>query len=438
MLLAACGRRGKEPDLYAGANGETYERTVAAEGLNTGCYLPLTQSDHALGTLHLAWRGERPLAQEDVDFLKQIASQISIAVENALNYRHVTKSQVRLTAEKQYLEEEIRREYNPDEIVGDSPSLLKLLQLVEQVAPTDSNVLISGETGTGKELIARAVHSRSMRRDRPLVKVNCGAIPAGLVESELFGHVKGAFTGATTDRTGRFELADGGTLFLDEVGELPLDTQVKLLRVLQEQEFEPVGSSRTVHVDVRIIAASNRNLDEAVRTGLFRSDLFYRLNVLPLHVPALRERQSDIPQILMFFLIHYARKMGKKIDRRLAGHDGTAGILPLAWKHPGAQECYRARRRAFTEFGVNVGEDLLPSEIFQNDPVPSTSPNRARNVGDATPVAAHKLHLPVHLRLEKSNGGTFSPCWSRPGGRSVAPKAPPKSSSSTPIPYVTA
>ena len=236
-----------------------------------------------------------------------------------------------MPAEKQYLEEEIRREYNPDEIVGDSPNLLKLLQLVEQVAPTDSNVLITGETGTGKELIARAVHSRSTRKDRPLVKVNCGAIPAGLVESELFGHVKGAFTGATTDRTGRFELADGGTLFLDEVGELPLDTQVKLLRVLQEQEFEPVGSSRTVHVDVRIIAASNRNLAEAVRSGMFRSDLFYRLNVLPLHVPALRERQSDIPQILAFFLIHYSRKIGKRIDDYFTGNDGTVGEILLAW-----------------------------------------------------------------------------------------------------------
>jgi PAS domain S-box-containing protein len=383
VVISGVGRRVNEPDLYAGAKGEPYERTVAAEGLKTSCYLPLTQRDHALGTLHLAWRGERPVAQEDVDFLRQIASQISLAVDNALNYRQVTKSRGRLAAEKQYLEEEIRREYNPDEIVGDSPSLLKLLQLVEHVAPTDANVLISGETGTGKELIARAVHSRSMRKDRPLVKVNCGAIPAGLVESELFGHVKGAFTGAASDRTGRFELADGGTLFLDEVGELPLDTQVKLLRVLQEQEFEPVGSSRTVHVDVRIIAASNRDLTETVRTGLFRSDLFYRLNVLPLHVPALRERQSDIPQILMFFLFHYTKKMGKRIEaispetmERLVNYPWPGNIREL---------------RNVIERGVvlspgsatTLGLDLLPPEISNPDSVPGAVPVRGRNVDGA-------------------------------------------------------
>ena len=391
-----------------------------------------------MGILHLAWRAERPFGQEDVDFLKQIASQISIAVDNALNYRHVTKSQVRLAAEKQYLEEEIRKEYNPDEIVGDSPGLMKLLQVVEQVAPTDSNVLITGETGTGKELIARAVHSRSMRKDRPLVKVNCGAIPAGLVESELFGHVKGAFTGATTDRTGRFELADGGTLFLDEVGELPLDTQVKLLRVLQEQEFEPVGSSRTVHVDVRIIAASNRNLAEMVREGLFRSDLFYRLNVLPLHVPPLRERQSDIPQILMFFLIHYAKKMGKKIN----GLSGETMDRLVSYPWPGnIRELRNVIERGVVlspNSALMLEQDLLPPEIFQSDPVPSTSPNRAANMAMQPRWPPIKLHLPAHLRLGKSNGGTFSPCWSRPGGRSVAPKARPKSSSSTPIPYATA
>ncbi len=220
----------------------------------------------------------------------------------------------RLDAENAYLQEEIRQQHNFEEIVGSSPALLGVLRQVELVAPTDSTVLILGETGTGKELIARAVHNRSPRRHRPLVKVNCGAISAGLVESELFGHVKGAFTGASDKRVGRFELADGGTIFLDEVGELPPETQVKLLRVLQEQEFEPVGSSRTHRVNVRIIAATNRNLEDAVREGRFRSDLFYRLNVLPLTLPSLRERQQDIPQLALFFLTRFARKFGKQIE----------------------------------------------------------------------------------------------------------------------------
>lgn len=219
-----------------------------------------------------------------------------------------------LHAENIYLQEEIRREHNFEEIVGSSPALLHVLQQVEQVAPTDATVMISGETGTGKELIARAIHNRSPRSKRPLVKVNCGAISAGLVESELFGHVKGAFTGAVDKRVGRFELADGGTLFLDEVGELPLDTQVKLLRVLQEGEFEPVGSSRTIKVDVRIIAATNRNLEAEIQTGKFRADLFYRLNVLPLHNPPLRERHEDIAQLAMFFLSRSSKRFGKNLD----------------------------------------------------------------------------------------------------------------------------
>ncbi len=210
-------------------------------------------------------------------------------------------------------QDEMRREHNFEEIVGNSPELLKLLDRVELAAPTEANVLIIGETGVGKELIARAIHSRSRRRNSPLIKVNCGAIPAGLVESELFGHVKGAFTSASERRIGRFELANNGTLFLDEVGELPLETQVKLLRVLQEQEFEPVGSNRTIKVNVRIIAATNRDLGKAVQSGTFRSDLYYRLNVIPLHVPALRDRRSDIPQMVMAFLRQFAQRMGKGV-----------------------------------------------------------------------------------------------------------------------------
>jgi len=234
--------------------------------------------------------------------------------ELRLAMAEVERLKNRLQAENVYLQEEIRREHNFEEIVGGSPALLAVLQQVERVAPTDATVLILGETGTGKELIARAIHDRSARSRRPLVKVNCGAISAGLVESELFGHVKGAFTGALDKRTGRFELADGGTLFLDEVGELSLETQVKLLRVLQEGEFEPVGSSKTVKVDVRIIAATNRNLEDEVRAGRFRPDLFYRLNVLPLRVPPLRDRVEDIPQLAMFFLSRFSRQFGRAVD----------------------------------------------------------------------------------------------------------------------------
>ena len=232
-----------------------------------------------------------------------------------VNERHNAKLELqKLQNEIVYLQEEIRAEHNFGEIVGNSPALLAVLREVEQIAPTDSTVLIFGETGTGKELIARAIHDRSHRKGRPLVKVNCSAISAGLVESELFGHVKGAFTGAIDRHVGRFELADGGTIFLDEVGELPLETQVKLLRVLQEQEFEPVGSSRTVRVNVRIIAATNRDLEEAVHTGRFRSDLFYRLNVFPLCMPPLRDRPSDISSLVAFFLERFAKKFGKTID----------------------------------------------------------------------------------------------------------------------------
>jgi predicted ATPase/transcriptional regulator with GAF, ATPase, and Fis domain len=287
-------------------------------------YLGLPLHDAAGKVIgHLAVLNDEPMANtaRNLSLLKIFAARAGAELERLRTdaelraaMAEVERLKNRLHAENVYLQEEIRQEHNFEEIVGSSPALLTVLQEVERIAPTDSTVLILGETGTGKELIARAIHNRSPRRDRPLVKVNCGAISAGLVESELFGHVKGAFTGAFEKRIGRFELADGGTLFLDEVGELPPETQVRLLRVLQEGEFEPVGSSRTVRVNVRIIAATNRRLDEEVRQGRFRTDLYYRLNVLPLQMPPLRERQLDIPQLAMFFVSRFARRSGRKIE----------------------------------------------------------------------------------------------------------------------------
>jgi len=291
------------------------ERIAAQEGIRSICTVPLVARGRSIGAMNLASRGMNQYSETDAEFIQEVANQIALAVENMTAYEEIATLKARLEDENVYLQEEIRREHNFVEMVGNSPALLTVLRNVEQVAPTDSTVLISGETGTGKELIARAIHGRSTRRDRALVKVNCAAISAGLVESELFGHVKGAFTGAIERRVGRFELAHDGTIFLDEVGELPLETQVKLLRVLQEREFEPVGSSKSMRVDVRVIAATNRDLQEAVAGGRFRSDLYYRLNVFPVRVPPLRERASDVPQLAMFFLGQYGKTFGRRIER---------------------------------------------------------------------------------------------------------------------------
>jgi formate hydrogenlyase transcriptional activator len=317
-----------------------------------------------------------------------------------------------------FLREEIQAEHNFGEMVGNSPGLVEVLRRVEQVALTDTTVLISGETGTGKELIARAIHDRSTRGERPLVKVDCGAISAGLVESELFGHVKGAFTGAIQRRLGRFELADGGTLFLDEVGELPLEIQVKLLRVLQEQEFEPLGSSRSVRVDVRVIAATNRDLSEAVKVGRFRSDLFYRLNVFPLDVPPLRERQSDIPKLVMFFLERFSKKFGKRIDSL----SQTAMDLLVGYGWPGnVRELQNIIERAVVLSHGSVlalSPDLLPAGVsdVRVSPLRDTSDHAAPNGGAsktsntarpavATPTSLEEVERRYILDVLQETGG---------------------------------
>lgn len=287
---------------------------VIQAGIRSLCDVPLIVRDRVVGVLALGRSGENAFSDDDVDFLMQAAGQVAIAVENALAYREIAELKDRLSEEKVYLEDEIRTEIDFEGIVGQSPGLREVLGLVETVAPTDTTVLLLGETGTGKERIARAIHDRSLRKERTFVKLNCAAIPSGLLESELFGHERGAFTGAISQKIGRFELADQGTLFLDEIGDIPLDLQPKLLRALQEREFERLGSTRTKKVDVRLVAATNRNLEQMIEDKQFRSDLYYRLNVFPIRIPPLRERPEDIPLLVRYFTQKYARRMQKQID----------------------------------------------------------------------------------------------------------------------------
>jgi formate hydrogenlyase transcriptional activator len=287
---------------------------LVAEGVKAFCSVPLLSHDRALGALNVGRRHEGAFTPEDVELLNEVAKQVVIAVENAQAYRKITELKDQLAKENLYLQDEIRTEHNFEEIVGESVGLKRILEQLKTVAPTDSTILILGETGTGKELIARAIHNLSSRRERTLVKVNCAAIPTGLLESELFGHEKGAFTGAIAQRIGRFELANGGTLFLDEVGDLPLELQPKLLRVLQEQEFERLGSAKTIRVNVRMVAATNADLTQKVASNQFRLDLYYRLNVFPIVIPPLRERREDIPVLVRYFAQKYAQRMKKPID----------------------------------------------------------------------------------------------------------------------------
>ncbi len=278
------------------------------------CLYPLIAHERVLGVFGFGTSRENAFAEEDLSFFGQVANQIALAVENSLAYGQVSELKDKLAQENVYLESEIRSELYFEEIVGSSEPLRRVLQEIETVAPADSTVLIYGETGTGKELIARALHNLSSRKSNAFVKLNCAAIPTGLLESELFGHEKGAFTGAITQRVGRFELANRGTIFLDEIGEIPLELQPKLLRVLQEREFERLGSSRTVRTDARLIAATNRDLKTMVEEQRFRSDLYYRVNVFPIRVPSLRERKEDIPQLVRHFVKEFSRRNQRVID----------------------------------------------------------------------------------------------------------------------------
>jgi formate hydrogenlyase transcriptional activator len=304
---------------------------LAAEGIKTFCNIPLANRGRALGILSILRTTEAPFSQEDINFLSRASGQIAIAIENALAYHEISQLKDKLAQEKLYLEEEIRSEMNFENIIGNSLALKHVLELVETVATSDSTVLLLGETGTGKELIARAIHDRSRRKDRTFVKLNCAAIPTGLLESELFGHEKGAFTGAITQKIGRMELADQGTLFLDEVGDIPIEIQPKLLRALQEREFERLGSIHTRRVNIRLVAATNRDLEKMIADREFRSDLYYRLHVFPIRIPPLRERKEDIPQLVSYFVQKFAKQMQKKIEA--ISPAVMKGLM--AWEWPG-------------------------------------------------------------------------------------------------------
>jgi formate hydrogenlyase transcriptional activator len=362
-------------------------KDTAQVEVGTVCVLPLVSRGRVLGTFGVVKYQDNAFAG-DIEFLTQMANQVAIAVENALAFGEIRELKDKLAQEKLYLEDEIRSELNFAQIVGSSASLRKVLKRVETVAPTDSTVLIYGETGTGKELIARAIHDLSPRRSKPFVKLNCAAIPTGLLESELFGHEKGAFTGAIVQRIGRFEVANGGTIFLDEIGEVPLELQTKLLRVLQEREFERLGSSRTLRTDARLIAATNRDLEAMVSEQKFRSDLFFRVNVFPVHVPPLRERQGDIPLLVRHFTQQFSRRM-KKVMETIP----SAAMDALSRYHwPGnVRELQNVIERAVIistdpVLSVDVSDLKFPNAgpTVEKSPSPNLTPGALHNVLEET------------------------------------------------------
>jgi formate hydrogenlyase transcriptional activator len=363
-------------------------------GFQTLCAIPLVVQDRTLGVVYMGSTRENALSKDDIELFEQVAHQIALAVDNAMAYREIERLKNKLSEEKLYLEDEIRVDGNFEEIIGESSALRNILRQIERVAPTDSTILIRGETGTGKELIARAIHNLSARRNRTLVKVNCAAIPMGLLESELFGHERGAFTGAISQRIGRFELAHQGSLFLDEVGDIPLELQPKLLRVLQEQQFERLGSTRTQQVDVRLIAATNVDLETLVADREYRSDLYYRLNVFPVTIPPLRERREDIPLLVRFFAQRFARRMKKPIESISA--KTSAALTQYHW--PGnVRELENVIERAVI---LSQGPELtVPLTELKLPPEPVTVAVSAAAAA-AVPPVSHEKSSPAASTLE--------------------------------------
>jgi formate hydrogenlyase transcriptional activator len=374
--------------------GSDIARRILDEGLKSAYCLPLISHGRPLGTLVVASLREENFPERDAELLRHIANQIAIAVENALAFRRMADRAQTLREEKLYLQDEIRTEYNFEEIIGDSVTLRRILEELQTVAPTDSTILILGETGTGKELIARAIHHLSARREKTLVKVNCAAIPTGLLESELFGHEKGAFTGAIAQRIGRFELAHRGTIFLDEVGDIPLELQPKLLRVLQEQEFERLGSVRTTRVDVRVVAATNVDLAQKVAANQFRSDLYYRLNVFPIMIPPLRERKEDIPLLVRYFAQKYAQRMKKPIDA--IPMKAMAALIDYHWPGNVRELENFVERSVILSHGAELQIPL--AELRGRLNLPATVSPNASSAGIATLEHAEREHIIRALR----------------------------------------
>jgi formate hydrogenlyase transcriptional activator len=372
------------------SHGANIAGRILGAGIRTMRCVPLLASTGTLGTLNVGSKKDRAFSPEDEEILNQIAAQLAIALDNARAYREIQALRDRLAEEKLYLEDEIRSELNFEEIVGESPELKRVLAEARTVAPSGSTVLILGETGTGKELIARAIHRMSKQKDSTFIKVNCASIPTGLLESELFGHEKGAFTGAVSKKIGRMELADKGTLFLDEVGDIPLELQPKLLRVLQDHEFERLGSNHTVRVDLRLIAATNRDLSKRITEGEFRSDLFYRLNVFPIHMPPLRARRNDVPLLVR----HFVKKLSRRMDKRIDTIPSQTMEALVNWHWPGN---IRELENVIERSVILSEGPVLHSPLAEMQAEPSQA-----SIADATLERAEREHI---IRVLRECGG---------------------------------